>query len=143
MRRYNEQAMKRSLTSLFLTAFVLTCVALWFAACAAHFGPGYLVEKQEIQVSFAPQPTPMVRVAAKFDLKNTGTQELSLLDVRLPGRRFHTVDLAISWDGAALIPNISPENPRDVQLRFPQTWSKGTSHTLQFSYGISSIDAGR
>ena len=135
--------MKRSDTTLFLAAFLPACAALWFAACAAHFGPGYIVEKQEIHVSFASQPTPVVHVAAKYDLKNTGTQELLSLDVRLPGRRFHTVDLAISWDGAALTPNISPENPRDVQLRFPQTWPVGASRTLQFSYGISSIDAGQ
>jgi hypothetical protein len=141
MRRYNEQAVKRSLTTVFLAALLPACAALWFAACAAHFGPGYIVEKQEIQVSFVPQPTPMVHVAAKYDLKNAGTQELFSLDVRLPGRRFHAVDLAISWDGAAVTPDISPENPRDVQLRFPQSWPVGASHTLQFSYDISSANS--
>lgn len=139
--RYNEQAVTRPRKISVSYAVLLSCAALWVAACATSLGPGYIVDKQEIQVSFAPQPAPMVLVAAKYDLKNIGNQELSSLDVRLPGRRFHLEDLAISWDGAALAPDISSENPRDVQLHFPQSWPIGASHALQFSYRISSIEA--
>lgn len=141
VRRYNEQAVPRSLTSLFLSAIMLFCAALWLAACAAPLGPGYIVERQEIRVSFAPQPAPVIHIAVEYHLKNTGNQELSSLDLRLPGARFHPVDLAISWDLGALGQSISPENPRDVQLRFAQPWLVGSRGSLEISYDISSEHA--
>src|SRR5579859_2151058 len=141
LRRYNEQAVTRSSPTLLLSAVLLSCAALWLAACAAHFGPGYVVEKQEIRVSFSPTPVPSIHIAAEYHLKNTGTQELSALDVRLPGRRFHPADLAISWDGLQLAHDVSPEDPRDVQLRFPQAWPVGASRTLQFSYNLVSANS--
>ncbi len=122
--------MPRSFTSLFVSAVPVSCAAFWLAACAATLGPGYIVETQEIRVSFAPQPAPMIHVSAEYRLKNTGNQELSSLDVRLPGRRFHPADLAIAWDAAALSHEVSPENPRDVQLLFPQTWTIGAPMTF-------------
>lgn len=141
MRRYNEQAVPRSFPSLFVSAALMFCAAFWLAACAAPLGPGYIVEKQEIRISFTPQPAPMIHVAAEYRLKNTGNQALSSLEVRLPDRRFHPDDLAISWDGAPLGPAVSPENPRDLHLRFPDSWPIGAGHTLQFSYDISSANA--
>jgi hypothetical protein len=141
LRRYNEQEVTRSSPALLLSAVLLSCAALWLAACAAHFGPGYVVEKQEIRVSFSPTPVPSIYIAAEYHLKNTGDQELSALDVRLPGRRFHPADLAVSWDGSQLAQDVSRENPRDIQLRFPRSWPVGASHTLQFSYDISSISS--
>lgn len=133
--------MTRSFPTQFLSAVFLLCTALWLAACAASFGPGYVVEKQEIRVSFFPEPAPSLQITAEYHLKNTGSQELSVLDVRLPGRRFHPMDLAISWDGSPLAHDVSPDNPRNVQLRFAQSWPVGASHTLQFSYGISSVNS--
>ena len=140
MHRYNGQAVPRTFTTLLIFAVVLSCAALWLAACATPLGPGYIVEKQEIQISFRPEPAPMIHVTAKYAVKNTGNRELSLLEARLPGRRFHPSALAISWDGAALSPVVSAENPRDLQLRFPQSWHVGASHSLHFSYDISSTD---
>ena len=140
MHRYNERAVPRSLTTFFLPAALMLCAVFWLAACATPLGPGYIVEHQEIRVSFNPKPAPVIHVAAEYHLKNTGNQDLSSLDVRLPGRRFHPAGLAISWDGAAITRDVAPDNPRIAQLRFPQTWTIGASHTLQFSYDISSAD---
>ena len=131
----------RSSTTLLISAVLLSCAALLLAACAAPLGPGYIVEKQEIRVSFSPEPEPTIHLAAEYHLKNTGTQELSALDVRLPGRRFHPDNLTISWDGAALPHDVSPENPRNLQLRFPQSWTVSARHTLQFSYELSSANS--
>jgi hypothetical protein len=141
LRRYNEQAVARSLTTLLLSPVLLSCTALWLAACAAPLGPGYIVEKQEVRVSFSPEPVPSIHIVAEYHLKNAGNQELSALDVRLPGRRFHPADLAISWDGSQLAHDVSPENPRNVELRFSQSWPVGSSRTLQFSYDISSANS--
>jgi hypothetical protein len=140
VRRYNEQAVPRSFTTFFLSVALMLCAVFWLVACAAPLGPGYIVEHQEIRASFTPQPAPVIHVAAEYHLKNTGNQNLSSLDVRLPGRRFRPASLAISWDSAAISHDVSPDNLRDVQLRFPGSWTIGASHTLLFSYDISSAD---
>jgi len=108
------------------------------AGCAASLGPGYLVETQEIRVSFTAQPQPVIRVSADYRLENTGNQPLDSLAVRLPGRRFRPDIREASWDGIALSGTVSPENPRDTLFRFPQSWKIAETHTLKFSYEISS-----
>ena len=104
-------------------------------------GPGYIVEKQEIQVSFLPQPEPHVHVVAEYHLKNTGIRELDSLDVHLPGRRFRPAEFTVLWDGAELPLATSVANARDTILRFPKPWAMGDSRTMQFVYDLRSATA--
>jgi hypothetical protein len=128
----------RSWTYPFLAVTFWLVAACWLASCATSLGPGYIVEKQEIQVLFAPQPEPRIHVSAAYQLKNTGNQALDSLDVRLPGRRFRLANLMIWVDGAALARSTSPDNPRDTVLRFPDSWPIGASHSILFAYDIPS-----
>jgi hypothetical protein len=127
----------RASTSSFLAATFLLVSACWLASCATPFGPGYLVEKQEIQVSFAPQPEPRIHISAEYQLKNSGNQALDSLDVRLPGRRFRLTNLSIRVDGTPLAQSASPDNPRDTVLRLP-SWPVGAGHRIEFAYDIPS-----
>jgi len=119
----------------------LLFVACGLAGCAASLGPGYLVERQDIHVSFQSQPEPQIHISAEYHLKNTGNQDLDTLDVRLPGRRFHSSGAEISWDGSGLAPAAAPDNPRETILRLPRPWAVGASHTLHFAYDILSSPA--
>jgi hypothetical protein len=121
-----------------LSYFLLFFAACGLAGCAAVLGPGYIVEKQEIQVSFLTQPDPHVHVVAEYHLRNTGIRELDFLDVRLPGRRFRPAEYAILWDGAELPLATSAANARDTILRFPKPWATGESRTIQFAYDLRS-----
>jgi hypothetical protein len=128
----------RSSTDSFLCYSLLFFAACCLAGCAAALGPGYIVEKQEIQVSFLTQPDPHVHVVAEYHLRNTGIRELDFLDVRLPGRRFRPAEYAILWDGAELPLATSAANARDTILRFPKPWATGESRTIQFGYDLRS-----
>jgi len=88
----------RSSKSSSLFVLFLLGVACWSASCATSLGPGYVVEMQQVQVSFVPQAEPRIHVIAEYHLKNTGNQVLDSLDVRLPGRRFNPAELAVLWD---------------------------------------------
>ena len=98
---------------------VLACSGIG-GGCAAPFGPGYTVEKQNIDVHFEPGPPPHISIKTEYQLKNTGTRELSLLELsllelRLPGRRrFKPENVAIEWDGKALEAVQSAENAREA-----------------------------
>lgn len=108
--------------------------AYYGAGCAVALGPGYTIVKQELSVRFEPTPEPVIRVEATYQLKNTGNQPLSSLEVRLPGRRrFHFSDPRAEWDKTALAFEPSPDNPRNVRLTFSQPWKVSSSHTLHLS----------
>jgi len=131
----------RSFTANFLSCTLLCCAAGCLVGCAASLGPGYVVEKQEIQVSFPPQSEPHVHVVAEYRLRNTGNRELDSLDVRLPGRRFRPAEFTISWDGAELPLATSLANARDTILRFPKLWPMGDARTVRFEYDLRSATA--
>jgi hypothetical protein len=122
----------------FAVSLTFLLAVYWLAGCATPFGPGYAVRQQKIQVRFSPQPQPRLEITAEYQLENTGNQPLDSLDVRLPGRRYRPGAFQISWDRAPLAHKVSPDNPRDTELRFPQLWKVGEIHTLELSYELAS-----
>ena len=97
-------------------------------------GPGYTVVKQDIEVRFSPAPEPTIRVQATYELRNTGNQPLSSLELRLPGRRrFRFADPEAQWDGKRLWVQASPAHPRDVLLTLLEPWSVSSTRTLRLS----------
>jgi hypothetical protein len=122
---------------------VLLAVAAYGAAgCTAAFGPGYTITRQQITVQFVPEPQPVIRIEALYQLKNTGNQPLSALELRLPGRRrFHFSDPVAQWDKSALAFSASPDNPRNVLLTFPQPWKVSAQHSLRLAVEYQRADA--
>src|SRR6516164_7797060 len=80
--RYNQPVVR--FVSFLAAALAAVAIACWLLGCAASLGPGYVVETQEIRVSFEAEPQPVIHVAAEYRLTNTGNQPLDSLDVRLP-----------------------------------------------------------
>jgi len=115
-------------------------VAFCLASCATSLGPGYLVQKQEIQVDFQAQPRPNLHVIAEYVLKNTGIRELDSVEVRLPAKRFNLVNISVTSGGVELPQDISPANPRDTLIRFPEPWAIGQAHTVRIAYDIQPSD---
>ncbi|MGC1483509.1 MAG: hypothetical protein WA789_06940 [Candidatus Acidiferrum sp.] len=110
---------------------LLIAAGFWISSCAAALGPGYSIEKQEIRVQFDPAPVPRIRIDSDYQLRNTGNQPLSALELRLPGhRRFLIADSRATWDGASLAGQSVPAIPRNTFLALPQTWKVGERHTL-------------
>ena len=117
-----------------LAVLFLAPVLLWAAGCVAPLGPGYIIEKQEIHVRFQPSPEPRLLIDADYQVRNTGNQPLSSLELRLPGRhRFHFAEPRATWDGALVNEEVAPKDPRNTLLQFPQPWLMGASHTLHLS----------
>jgi hypothetical protein len=124
----------RSNLSLPLPLCLLAAAAYTAAGCAASLGPGYSIVNQQITVNFVPSPQPVIRLEAVYQLKNDGNQPLTSLELRLPGRRrFHFSDPSAQWDKAGVNFAISPDNPRNVLLNFPQPWTVSSRHTLRLS----------
>src|SRR5258708_5989776 len=112
----------------------LACVACGACGCTAAFGPGYTIVRQQITVQFVPAPQAVIRIEGIYQLRNTGNQPLTSLELRLAGRRrFHFSDPAAQWDKTALTFAASPDNPRNDVLNFPQPWVVSARHTLRLT----------
>ena len=125
--------------------YLLLAVAVFrTVSCAVPLGPGYTIEKQEIRVQFLPTPQPRIRLEADYQLKNTGNQPLTELELRLPGkRRFHRAEPQAKWDSESVAIDDSPANSRFDLLKLPQPWPVSAKHTLHLSVEFRpSDDAG-
>jgi hypothetical protein len=124
-----------------LVLFIAGCI--FAAGCTASFGPGYVIDKQNIDVRFVPGPPPRIAIKSSYELTNNGTTPLSALELRLPGRRrFKTTDLTLTWDGQKLALGESPENSRSSLLTFPRAWAITERHHLEIAMNLQTADPG-
>lgn len=132
--RYNQLALVSNGYSRLLVSLLLVGACFFAVSCAVPLGPGYTIEKQEIQVHFVPAPQPHLLVEAQYELRNSGNQPLTELEIRLPGeRRFHRTAPQAGWDSAVLALNNSPANARNNLLTFQEPWKISERHTLKLS----------
>jgi hypothetical protein len=102
--------------------------------CTAALGPGYSIDKQQIEVHFVAAPEPTIHIDATYHLRNNGLRPLTTLELRLPGRRrFHFVDPVVEWDDRAVALDISPDNRRNSILNLQSPWMVSENHTLKLS----------
>jgi len=131
-----------------LPAAIVAFACAVVSGCVAPLGPGYLVEKQKIELQFltgsgADQP-PRIQVQATYNLRNTGNRPLSALEARLPGgRRVQPHGLQALWDGSAVDLTPSPDARRNASLTLPASWPMGERRTLKISYEIASAPGGQ
>jgi hypothetical protein len=141
--RYNQFVLTLQPHSRLLLASLHMAAAFWVTSCVAPLGPGYTIEKQQIHVQFVPVPAPRIRIEADYQLKNSGNQPLSELEIRLPGKvRFHYVEPRAAWDGAPLAIANSAGNPRNSLASFSQTWAVSARRTLHISYEFAPAEPG-
>jgi hypothetical protein len=113
---------------------VVSVAVIFTCGCASSFGPGYTVDKQDIEVHFVPGPPPHISVKSNYQLKNTGTRPFADLELRLPGRRrFNSQNVSLSWDGQALAAEESTANARNTLVHLPREWAVSDRHTLDIS----------
>jgi hypothetical protein len=112
----------------------LACITYVAYGCTAALGPGYTIARQQITVQFVSAPQPVIRIEGVYELRNTGNQPLTSLELRLPGRRrFHFSDPVAQWDKTPVSFAASPDNPRNVLLALPQPWTVSARHTLRLT----------
>src|SRR6202140_3485288 len=128
----------RALSLLFL-------VASWsfVVGCTSSIGPGYIINKQDIDIHFEPGPPPHIAIKSSYELTNNGTRPLSALELRLPGkRRFKTSNVELTWDGQALDSEPSPNYPRNTLVKLPQPWPVSARHSLHIAINLETPGPG-
>jgi hypothetical protein len=117
-----------------LPLLLILVASICAVGCTAALGPGYSIEKQEIEVRFLQAPEPTIQINATYHLRNDGIRPLTTLELRLPGRRrFHFADPSVEWDGRAVTLDISPDNRRNSILNLSEPWKVSEDRTLKLS----------
>ncbi len=94
-------------------------------------------------MQFESGPEPRIHMDSEYRLRNTGDQPLASLELRLPGRRrFRITDSHATWDGAAIVEQNDPANPRNTLLELSQRWKVMERHTLHLSAELNKPAAG-
>jgi hypothetical protein len=119
----------------------VTILAAWMASgCTAAFGPGYTVEKQRVDVSYTQQTPDHVSVRASYELKNTGTRPLSVVELQPPDAEIiQPQDLRVEWRGKTIeIPAAKPaDNTADIlRAALPESLAIGESGEFLVSYDV-------
>jgi hypothetical protein len=115
-------------------ALLVTVTASYLAGCVAATGPGYEIDRQDLDVQFTSAPEPVIHLSAQYQLRNIGNRPLSFIEVRLPGRnRFHFSEPRAEWDHETLSIEESKYNPRNNLSPLPKAWSVNETHTLRLS----------
>jgi hypothetical protein len=98
-------------------------VALCTCACAVPLAPGYRILKESREVQFVPGQPPQLRIRARFELHNSGSSDLTFIDVDLPDERtFGRGDLRVEVGGREATPAKRPEELQQEQpdaMRIP------------------------
>jgi hypothetical protein len=117
-----------------LPLLLIVVASIFAVGCTAALGPGYSIQKQEIEVHFIAAPEPTIHIDATYHLRNDGIRPLTTLELRLPGRRrFHFADPAVEWNGQAVRLDISPDNRRNAILNLSDPWKVSEDRTLKLS----------
>jgi hypothetical protein len=113
-------------------------LAAWGAyGCAVALGPGYTVEKQQIEVTYTAEAPDRIAVRASYQLENTGTKPLEALDLELPAAEtFPAQDTRIEWRGRAL-PEESAANTNGItHMPLGVRWGLGDGGELIVTYNL-------
>ncbi len=110
---------------------------MWASSCAAPLGPGFVVEKQEIRVQFAPS-TQTIHIEADYQLRNTGFRSIREIEILLPNKKTSETPgaAATKWDGADIVSEPRTGDARNSVIRFATPWPVDAAHALHISYDI-------
>ena len=112
--------------------------------CALALGPGYTIQKQNLELRFIPSPQPHLAVHGAYQLVNSGNQPLEAISISLPPTEaFHRQGTIAHWNNQSVsVHEIRPaslsEQGDTIELRWPEAWRHKQKRTLILDYELSS-----
>ncbi len=135
--------MKRNV-SLSLAAALALSIALFASACAVPLAPGYRIVKESREVQFVPGQPAQLQVRAHYTLQNSGTEDLSFVDVIFPEEHaYGRTNVRVEVDGHDAPPANLPTGYQEAEpdaLRIPlnQVWARKQTRQLSIQYTLRS-----
>jgi hypothetical protein len=123
--------------------FVFALANVFLTGCSVPLGPGYIIQKQNLELRFVPSPEPHLAVHCTYQLLNSGSQPLQRLRILVPpADTFHRGATSAQWNGHSVdiqtLSSASSSDPDDtIELRLPQPWARKQKRTLVLSYELA------
>ncbi|MGD0962616.1 MAG: hypothetical protein ABSA57_01800 [Candidatus Acidiferrales bacterium] len=131
-----------------LRSCLVALVAIWLilcgAACSVPLAPGYRILKQSREVRFVPDDRGELRVDSHDRFENSGTADLSFIDVNLPDETsYGRKDLHAGLDSRVVpLESLPGEHqrwsPNARRIEFDPVWKRRESRDLAIEYAFSS-----
>src|SRR5712692_2980482 len=124
---------QRVLGAALVAAAVLLC-----SACNARLGPGYRIERQEIELSYVAADAPRLHVRATYRLRNDGDRDLSEISAQLPDTAtFGRENLRAAADGREIsLPPGAPPDGQGMRIPFAAPWPQRQRRALVLEYDL-------
>ncbi len=106
--------------------------------------PGYQILKESREVHFVPGPPTELHVDTAYTLQNSGTSDLSFIDVVIPNEKLYgRTSLRVEWNGHEVTPEklsveYQQEHPVTLRLRCDPPWPRKEQRTLNIDYTFAS-----
>ncbi|HEY6443250.1 MAG TPA: M1 family aminopeptidase [Candidatus Acidoferrales bacterium] len=134
---------RRASRSLYLVLFPILLLLCGYS-CDAPLAPGYLAIKESGQVRFLPSDPPTLQITAHYKFENSGTSDLTFIDVALPNQRaFGLQDLEVTVNGSQVTPSALSQGDQYSQtniLRLPldPPWARKQTRDVSIEYAFRS-----
>jgi len=118
--------------------------SLCASACAVPLAPGYRILKQSREVTFVPGPPAELHVRSLYTMENSGTTDLSFLDVDFPPElSFGRTNTHVEIDGrtieAANLPaDEQATRPNALRIALDPAWTRKQKRQLSVEYMLRS-----
>lgn len=119
-------------------------LSLCASACAVPLAPGYRILKQSREVTFVPGHPSELRIRSVYTLENSGTTELSFLDIDFPPElSFGRASVHVEFDGRALEAVNLPgdeqaSRPNALRIAVDPAWTRKQKRQLSIEYTLRS-----
>jgi len=122
---------------------LLSLAPLFFlGGCAVALGPGYTIQKQNVELHFVASPEPHLSMHGTYELINSGNQPLQNIQVRVPGAEaFRHSAFVAQWNGKSIEAKTAEAakatNLGDtIELGFNEPWAVKQKRTLTLDYDL-------
>jgi len=141
--RYNRFALQRLVPKRLSLFPILSFCILLFAGCSVPLGPGYLIQKQALELRFVPSPEPHLVVRCTYELINSGSQPLQSIRIVAPAAEsFHRSATTAEWNGQQIaVQTITAASAADrgdiIELKWNDLWTSKQKRSLVLDYELS------
>lgn len=120
-------------------AVVVVLGLLFLSACAVPLGPGYQIERQQLEVRCLETSPAHLHIRASYRLRNIGNTELSFLEAILPGEQTSGRQGLRAWvEGREVsLQPVGDGGARAVRVPFDPPWPPKRRGDLVLEYDLA------
>jgi len=126
------------------SATLVTAALLFLSACAVPLGPGYHIERQEVEVRYVAALPAHLHIRVGYRLRNIGNADLSFLEAALPDERsLGRQNLRVQLEGRDVpLQPASEAGAASVRIAFDPPWVRKQRRSLVFEYDLAPATPG-